>query len=221
MPHTIALIGGTGPEGRGLATRFALAGHTVVLGSRDAARGAESGAELAASLGNDRVSGSDNAGAVADADIVVVVVPYSAHRPTLEGLRDALAGKVVVDAVVPVYFDKGPRPIDVPAGSATEEAAEILPDSTVIGAFHNLPADVLLDPQAHIESDILVTGGTGEAKDTVMALANQIEGCRAVDAGPLRFSRFVEGITTLVIGINGRYKAHGAIKVTGIPDVKP
>ena len=129
--------------------------------------------------------------------------------------------EVVVDAVVPVYFDKGPRPIDFPAGSATEEAAEILPDSTVIGAFHNLPADVLLDPQAHIESDILVTGGNGEAKDTVMALANQIEGCRAVDAGPLRFSRFVEGITTLVIGINGRYKAHGAIKVTGIPDVKP
>ncbi|MGE3962170.1 MAG: NADPH-dependent F420 reductase [Dehalococcoidia bacterium] len=221
MPHTIALVGGTGPEGRGLATRFALAGHTVILGSRDAARGAESGAELTAALGSGRVSGADNAAAVADADLVVIVVPYNAHRATLEGLREALAGKTVVDAVVPVYFDKGPRPIDVPAGSATEEAAEILPDSTVIGAFHNLPADVLLDPQARIESDILVTGANGEAKDAVMALANQIEGCRAVDAGPLRFSRFVEGITTLVIGINGRYKAHGAVKITGIPDGKP
>ncbi len=221
MAHTIALVGGTGPEGRGLATRFALAGHTVILGSRDAARGAESGAELAAALGSDRISGSDNAGAVATADLVVIVVPYSAHRATLEGLRDALAGKTVVDAVVPVYFDKGPRPVDVPAGSATEEAAEILTGSTVIGAFHNLPADVLLDPQAHIESDILVTGANGEAKDAVMALANQIEGCRAVDAGPLRFSRFVEGITTLVIGINGRYKAHGAVKITGIPDARP
>lgn len=223
MPHTIALVGGTGPEGRGLATRFALAGHTVILGSREAARGVESGKELAAALGPegaDRVSGTDNASAVADADIVVIVVPYTAHRATLEGLRDALAGKVVVDAVVPVRFEKGPRPIEVEAGSATEEAAEILPDSTVIGAFHNLPAEVLLDPQGHLESDILVTGANGDAKDTVMALAAQIEGCRAVDAGPLRFSRFVEGLTTLVIGINGRYKAHGAIKITGIPDTQ-
>ncbi len=223
MPHTIALVGGTGPEGRGLATRFALAGHTVILGSREAARGVESGKELAAALGPegaDRVSGTDNASAVADADIVVIVVPYTAHRATLEGLRDALAGKVVVDAVVPVRFEKGPRPIEVEAGSATEEAAEILPDSTVIGAFHNLPAEVLLDPQGHLESDILVTGANGDAKDTVMALAAQIEGCRAVDAGPLRFSRFVEGLTTLVIGINGRYKSHGAIKITGIPDTQ-
>lgn len=218
MPHTIALVGGTGPEGRGLATRFALAGHTVILGSREAARGAESGGELAASLGSDRVSGTDNATAVAGADVVVIVVPYTAHRATLESLRDALAGKLVVDAVVPVRFEKGPRPIEVAAGSATEEAAEILSESTVIGAFHNLPADVLLDPQAHLDSDILVTGANGEAKDLVMALAGEIEGCRAVDAGPLRFSRFVEGLTTLIIGINGRYKAHGAIKVTGIPD---
>ena len=225
MAHTIALVGGTGPEGRGLATRFALAGHTVILGSREATRGAESGTELAAALATHgvpegRVSGTDNASAVADADVVVIVVPYTAHRPTLEGLRDALAGKLVVDAVVPVRFEKGPRPIEVEAGSATEEAAEILPDSTVVGAFHNLPADVLLDPQAHLESDILVTGSNGEAKDTVMTLANEIEGCRAVDAGPLRFSRFVEGLTTLVIGINGRYKAHGAVKITGIPDTK-
>jgi len=218
MAHTIALVGGTGPEGRGLATRFVLAGHTVILGSREAPRGAESGAELAAALGSDRVTGTDNATAVATADLVVIVVPYTAHRATLEGLRDALAGKVVIDAVVPVRFEKGPRPIEVEAGSATEEAAEILPDSTVIGAFHNLPAEVLLDPRGHLESDILVTGANGEAKDTVMALAGQIEGCRAVDAGPLRFSRFVEGLTTLVIGINGRYKAHGAIKITGIPD---
>lgn len=218
MSHTIALVGGTGPEGRGLATRFALAGHTVILGSREAARGQESGAELAASLGDAgaRVSGTDNESAVRDADLVVVVVPYTAHRPTLEGLRDALAGKIVIDAVVPVRFDKGPRPIEVEAGSATEEAAAILTDSTVIGAFHNLPAEVLLDPTTQLVSDILVTGGNGEAKDTVMALANQIEGCRAVDAGPLRFSRFVEGLTTLIIGINGRYKAHGAIKITGI-----
>lgn len=218
MTHTIALVGGTGPEGRGLATRFALAGHRVRIGSRDAERGVTAAQELAASLGTGDIAGGDNESVVAEADLVVVVVPYPAHRPTLEGLRDALAGKIVVDAVVPVRFEKGPRPIEVEAGSATEEAAQILPDSTVIGAFHNLAAEVLLDPKAPVDADVLVTGANGEAKDAVMALAEQIEGCRAVDAGPLRFSRFVEGITTLVIGINGRYKIHGGIKVTGLDD---
>lgn len=220
MTHTIALVGGTGPEGRGLATRFALAGHHVRIGSREASRGAEVAAELAALLagrsGLGEISGSDNQVAVSEADLVVVVVPYSAHQATLEGLRDALAGKVVVDAVVPVMFDRGPRPVDVEAGSATEEAAQLLPDSTVIGAFHNLAAEVLLDPDASVDADVLVTGANGDAKQSVMALAEQIEGCRAVDAGPLRFSRFVEGITILVIGINGRYKVHGGVKITGL-----
>ncbi|MDA0351544.1 MAG: NADPH-dependent F420 reductase [Chloroflexi bacterium] len=221
MTHRIALVGGTGPEGRGLATRFAKAGHTVVLGSRDAARGAEVAAELAASLAVSApsattVTGSDNETAVADADVVVVVVPYSAHRPTLEGLGSALDGKIVVDAVVPVQFDRGPRPIEVAAGSATEEAKQILPEARVIGAFHNLSAEVLLEPDAPLHADVLVTGGDQEAKALVMALANEIEGARAVDAGPLRFSRFVEGITILLIGINGRYKTHSGIQVAGL-----
>jgi hypothetical protein len=148
----------------------------------------------------------------------VVVVPYAAHRPTLEGLREALAGKIVVDAVVPVRFERGPRPIEVAAGSATEEAAELLPDSRIIGAFHNLAADVLLDPALDVDADVLVTGGDAEAKQIVMALANEIAGVRAVDAGPLRFSRFVEGITTLLIGINGRYKSHSSIRIAGLTE---
>lgn len=217
MPHTIALVGGTGPEGRGLATRFALAGHRVVLGSRDGERGRASAEELAAALGVE-ITGGSNEDAVADADVVVVVVPYTAHRATLEGLRDALAAKVVVDAVVPVMFDRGPRPIEVVEGSATEEAEAILPDSTVIGAFHNVAAEVLLDPEASVDADVLVTGANGEAKTLVMTLANEIKGCRAVDAGPLRFSRFVEGLTILEIGINGRYKAHSGIRITGLPE---
>lgn len=219
MPHTIALVGGTGPEGRGLATRFALAGHRVVIGSRDAARGEAGAAEVLAGLGartHGAVSGSDNVTAVADADLVVVVVPYSAHRATLEGLRDAVAGKIVIDAVVPVVFDRGPRPVEVPDGSATEEAAAILPGSRVIGAFHNLAAEVLLDPDANVGADVFVTGADAEAKQTVMALAGEIAGVRGVDAGPLRFSRFVEQITILIIGINGRYKAHTGIRVVGL-----
>ena len=221
MAHRIALVGGTGPEGRGLATRFALAGHEVVIGSRGAERGAEVAAELAADLAKrapeaTTVTGTDNASAVADAEIVIVVVPYSAHRPTLEGLGDALDGKIVVDAVVPVHFEKGPRPVEVEAGSATEEAKQIVPDARVIGAFHNLSAEVLLEPHTPLGADVLVTGGDREAKDVVMALANEIEGARAVDAGPLRYSRFVEGITILLIGLNGRYKSHSGIEVTGI-----
>ena len=218
MAHTIALIGGTGPEGRSLATRFALAGHTVIIGSRDAERGVTAGRELAEALGRDNVRGAGNEEAAAAANIVVVVVPYSAHRPTLEGLREQLAGKIVVDAVVPVVFDRGPRPVDVAAGSATEEAAEILKDTgaLVIGAFHNLSAEVLLEPEVSVDADVLVTGDAADAKQTVMALAGEIAGVRGVDAGPLRFSRFVEGITILLIGINGRYKVHSGVHVSGL-----
>ena len=223
MAHRIALVGGTGPEGRGLATRFALAGHDVVIGSRQAERGSEVATELAADLAASApeattVTGTDNETAVTGADLVVVVVPYSAHRPTLEGLGSALDGKIVVDAVVPVHFEKGPRPIEVEAGSATEEAAQLLPNAQVIGAFHNLSAEVLLEPHTPLNADVLVTGKNGEAKDLVVALANQIEGARAVDAGPLRFSRFVEGITILLIGINGRYKTQSGVQVAGLDE---
>jgi hypothetical protein len=215
--HTIAIVGGTGPEGRGLATRFALAGHRVVIGSRQAERGIAAAKELRTSLGRGDLSGDENAAAVVDADIVVVVVPYEAHLSTLEPLKERLAGKLVIDAVVPVYFDRGPRPIEVPAGSATEEAAALLTESRVVGAFHNLAAGELLDPAVSIDADVLITGADAEAKALVSALAEQITGVRAVDAGPLRLSRFVEGITILLIGINGRYKAHTGVRVTGLP----
>lgn len=221
MPHRIALVGGTGPEGRGLAARFALAGHEVVLGSRDAGRAETVAAELSEALAAAgsaaRVGGAANADAVADCDLAIVVVPYEAQRATLEALREALAGKVVVDAVVPVRFERGARPIDVEEGSATEQAAAILADSKVVGAFHNLAAESLLALGEPVEADVLVTGADAEAKAVVSALAEQIEGVRAVDAGPLRFSRFVEGLTVLLIGINGRYKAHTALRVTGLP----
>jgi 8-hydroxy-5-deazaflavin:NADPH oxidoreductase len=213
--RAIALIGGTGPEGQGLATRFALAGHRVFIGSRDVERGASVAAELATRIQRPVTGGGNLEGAQA-ADIVVVVVPYAAHRPTLEALHEALAGKIVVDAVVPVVFDRGPRPVEVAAGSATEEAQEILPDARVVGAFHNLAAEVLMDPEQAVDADVLVTSGDAEAKREVMALAEEIAGVHAVDAGPLRFSRFVEDITILLIGINGRYKTHSGIRIVGL-----
>lgn len=222
MRHRIALVGGTGPEGRGLAARFALAGHTVVLGSRDAERAVVVAAELAGILTEAghpdlAISGAENAEAVAACDLAILVVPYEAHRATVESLAGVLAGKVVVDAVVPVRFERGPRPVEVEEGSATEQAAALLPDSRVVGAFHNLAAEALLDIARPVEADVLVTGADAEAKTLVSALAEDIEGVRAVDAGPLRFSRFVEGLTVLLIGINARYKAHSAVRIQGLP----
>jgi NADPH-dependent F420 reductase len=219
MTHTIALVGGTGPEGRGLATRFALAGHRVIIGSREAERAAAAAIAVADRIPDygDALSGTTNAEAVAAAEIVVITVPYDGHVSTIESLRDALAGKIVIDAVVPMRFERGPRPIDVAAGSATEEAASLLPDSRVVGAFHNLTAEGLLDPTTPIDADVLVTGDDADAKRLVCALAEQIDGVRAVDAGPLRFSRFVEQITLLLVGINGRYDAHTGVRIAGLP----
>ena len=221
MAETIAIIGGTGPEGRGLATRLVLAGHTVVIGSRDPERGASIAAELKASLpardGAGALRGGGNAEACSEATLAIVTVPYSAHAATLEALRGPLSGKLVVDAVVPVRFERGPRPVEVAAGSATEEAAALLPDSTVVGAFHNLDAETLLDPDLPVDADVLITGGS-EGKRRTGALAEQIAGVRAVDAGPLRYSRFVEGITILLIGINGRHRAHTGIRIAGLPE---
>ena len=221
MPHRIAIIGGTGPAGRGLAARFALAGHHVVIGSREATRGASVAGELSAALagraGFGAIEGATNAGAVAATELAVVTVPYEAHRATLEPLARLLEGKIVVDAVVPVRFERGPRPIDAPEGSATEQAAAVLPGSRVIGAFHNLSAEMLLEPDTPLHADVLVTGGDEEAKRLVGALAEQIAGVRAVDAGPLRYSRFVEGLTVLLIGVNMRYHARTHVRVEGLP----
>jgi NADPH-dependent F420 reductase len=220
MAHTIALVGGTGPEGRGLATRFALAGHRVIIGSRQAERGIVAADSVATAIPAQReaLSGMTNEDAVAAADVVVITVPYEGHRATLESLASALAGKIVIDAVVPVRFERGPRSIEVEAGSATEEAAQLLPDSSVFGAFHSLPADVLLDPATSVDADVLVTGSNGDSKDIVSALVAEIEGVTAIDAGPLRFSRFVENITVLLIGINGRYKAHSSVRISGLSE---
>ena len=221
MTHTIAIVGGTGPEGRGLATRFALAGHRVVIGSRDPERAATAATEIGATLSSlmaaPAITGASNAEAATGADIVVLTVPFEAQRATLEALTGPLAGKIVIDTVVPVRFERGPRPVEVAEGSAAEQAAALLPDSRVTAAFHTVAAAELLDPGSQLQEDVLVTGDDADAKQTVMALVNGIEGLRAVDAGALRYSRFVEGLTVLLIGINVRYKAHAGVRIEGLP----
>jgi 8-hydroxy-5-deazaflavin:NADPH oxidoreductase len=214
---TIAVLGGTGPQGRGLARRFAQAGLTVVIGSRTEEKGAAAGAELADATGG-AVTGTDNLSAAEAGDVVLVVVPWEGHGELLTSLAPALAGKVVVDCVNPLGFDKqGSYALPVDEGSATEQAASLLPDSTVVGAFHHLSAVVLEDPDvAEVESDVLVLGDDRQATDLVQALADTIPGVRGVYAGRIRNAHQVEALTANLISVNRRYKAHAGVRVTDV-----
>jgi 8-hydroxy-5-deazaflavin:NADPH oxidoreductase len=216
---TVAVLGGTGPQGRGLVRRWAAAGLATVVGSRDAERAEQTAAELADATGGD-VRGLTNADAAAAGDVVVVSVPYDGHADLLRSLADTLAGKIVVDCVNPIGFDKqGGFAIQVPDGSAAQEAAALLPDSTVVAAFHHVSAVVLNDPEiSSVDTDVLVLG-EGEhrdATDLVRALADAIPGVRGVYAGRLRNAHQVEALTANLIAINRRYKAHAGLRVTDL-----
>ena len=214
---TIAVLGGTGPQGRGLARRFAAAGLEVVIGSRSAERAESTATELAEAVGG-TVTGADNAGAAAAGDVVVVAVPWDGHKELLEELAGALAGKVVVDCVNPLGFDKqGAYALAVEEGSAAQQAAAILGESTVVGAFHNVSAVKLEDPDVEeVDTDVLVLGDVREATDLVRALAETIPGVRGVYGGRLRNAHQVEALTANLISINRRYKAHAGIRITDI-----
>jgi len=214
---TLAVLGGTGPQGRGLARRFAQAGLTVVIGSRTEEKGAAAGAELAAATGG-AVTGTDNLKAAEAGDVVLVVVPWEGHGELLTSLARALTGKVVVDCVNPLGFDKqGSYALKVAEGSATEQAAALLPDSTVVGAFHNVSAALLEDASVErVETDVLVLGDDREATDLVQALADTIPGMRGVYAGRRRNAHQVEALTANLISINRRYKAHAGVRVTDV-----
>ncbi|MBR8742067.1 NADPH-dependent F420 reductase [Nocardiopsis sp. MG754419] len=216
---TIAVLGGTGDQGRGLARRFALAGHTVLIGSRSAERASKAANDLVdAESVEVRVHGADNAEAAARADIVIVAVPWDGHRDLLVALADKLAGKIVVDCVNPLGFDKkGPFALEVPEGSAAQQAAEVLPGSRVTAAFHHVSASLLLDPRvAEVDLDVLVLGEDREATDVVRALAERIPGVRGVFGGRLRNAHQVEALTANLIAVNRRYKTHAGIRITGL-----
>ena len=221
---TVGVLGGTGPQGRGLAVRLAAAGQPVTLGSRDGDRARTVAAEVAeraraAAGGNEvRVEGGSNLDVSRSADLVIVAVPYAGHADTLAPLAEALAGKVVVDCVVPMAFDKqGAYVLDVPEGSVTEQAAALLPDSSVVGAFHHLSA-VLLEDLSHpaIDADVMVVGNDRAATDTVQALAGRLAGMRGIYAGRLRNARQVEALTINLVSVNRRYKVHAGIRVTDV-----
>ncbi|MFN7930883.1 MAG: NADPH-dependent F420 reductase [Blastocatellia bacterium] len=219
----IAIIGGTGDQGRGLALRWACAGYEIVIGSRDTARAVAAAEEMNAQLGGGRkIIGAGNAEAAADASIIVLCVPFAAQIATLKSIRDKLQpGAMLVDVTVPLEPAVGGKPsrvLGVWAGSAAEQCAELVPSSIpVVAAFHNVAASVLNDLEHHVDCDILVCGEKREAKARLRPLVEAIPGCRFVDAGPLAIARTVEALTALLIGINIRYKAHTGIRITGLP----
>ena len=214
---TVAVLGGTGPQGRGLARRIADAGLPVVIGSRSSERAAETAATLD-SVTAGAVTGTDNSAAAKAADIVVIAVPWDGHGELLSSLAPALAGKVVVDCVNPLGFDKqGAFALAVEEGSATQQAAALLPESRVVGAFHNVSAVLLEDPEVtQLDTDVLVLGDDREATDLVQELASRIPGMRGVYGGRLRNAHQVEAFTANLISINRRYKAHSGLRVTDI-----
>ncbi len=183
----LAILGGTGPEGKGLALRLAMAGETPIIGSRDAARGAAAAEELAQSAPGLVIKGSDNAGAVASADVVFLAFPYEGQRPVLEDLGPALEGKIVVSVIAPMKFErgKGASAVEVEAGSAAQEAQDMLPDSQVVAAFQNASAEELLDPSVSMEGDVIVCSDHLEAKKLVMEFADRINDLRVVVCGRL------------------------------------
>ena len=213
----IGFVGGTGPEGRGLALRFAMAGEEVAIGSRDAARARAAAESVTALADGLQVDGGLNDEVAARADTVFIAVPYAGHRATLESLRERLAGKTVVDVVAPLAFRRGvASAVPVEEGSAAEQARKYLPNSRVVGAFHNLSAEELLKPNARIDADVVVCADDADAKSEVMKLAETIESVRAVDGGALANSRYVEELTALLININRIYKTHSTIKIVGV-----
>jgi NADPH-dependent F420 reductase len=209
----VSVLGGTGEQGRGLAQRLARAGQSVMIGSRSADRAQSIAAEIGSG-----VAGGSNDDAARFGDIVIVAVPWDGHRELLESLASDLAGKIVVDCVNPLGFDKqGAFALPVDEGSAAQQAASVLPDSSVVAAFHHISAVLLLDDSvSSIETDVLVLGDDRDATDAVQALAGRIDGIRGIYGGRLRNAGQVEAFTANLISMNRRYKVHAGIRVTDV-----
>ncbi|MER5912612.1 NADPH-dependent F420 reductase [Streptomyces sp. NPDC001982] len=209
----VGVLGGTGPQGKGLAYRLARAGQKVLIGSRAAER-----AQAAAEEIGHGVEGYANAETARRSDLVIVAVPWDGHGKTLESLREELAGKLVVDCVNPLGFDKkGAYAIKPEEGSAAEQAAALLPDSRVTAAFHHLSAVLLEDPEIEeIDTDVMVLGEERADVEIVQALAGRIPGMRGIFAGRLRNAHQVESLVANLISVNRRYKAHAGLRVTDV-----
>lgn len=215
----IALLGGTGNEGRGLGLRWALSGYDVFIGSRSAERGAQAAQEMNEFLPGHaaQVAGGDNAAMAQQGDVVVLSVPYKAQQATLEAVRGVLDGKLLISVVVPIQPPKVSHVWHPAAGSAAQEAQEYLGDAArVVAAFQNISAELLPDPEHAVDCDVLICGESREDKAVAIELS-RAAGLRGLDAGPLRNAGVVEGMSAVLIGINLRHKVkHSGIRITGI-----
>jgi len=213
----IAFIGGTGPEGLGLAMRFARAGNMVFVGSRSEERAAEAVAKVKEKVPAGDVFGGLNLEGAEKADIVFITVPSDAHEETLNDLVEAIGDKVLVDVAAPMVFEEdGPSAVDLEDGSAAQQARRIVPEAKVISAFHHLDGGQLQRIDKPMQGDVLVCGDHKGAKKQVMDLVEQIEWVRALDAGPLANARYLENWTVVLIHLNKIYRAHSGVRITGI-----
>ncbi|MCG2841140.1 NADPH-dependent F420 reductase [Sandaracinobacter sp. RS1-74] len=214
----IAVLGGTGKEGGGLALRWAHRGHKVILGGRSAEKAAEAAALMNETLGSDLVSGAANPDAAAAGEIVVLTVPFAAQRETVESVRDALQGKILIDVTVPLVPPKVGR-VQLPNGGSAVEAIQTLLGEgvRVVSAFQNISAHHLTKLDEEVDCDVLVCADDPEAGETVVGLAHEI-GLGAFYAGPLANSVVTEGLTSVLISLNRRYKVKDSgIRLTGLP----
>ena len=221
--RAIAILGGTGPAGTGLALRWARAGETVIIGSRDAARAEQMAEAIRKRAGaSAQVSGMENSAACAASDLLVLTVPFEGQAALLKQLKPAFRpGSILIDATVPLAATVGgraSRTLGVWQGSAAQQAAELVPKGvSVAAAFHNVSADVL-NGDEDVDCDVIVCSDDPNATQIAMELAAKIQRVRAIDGGKLENARIVEQITALLIGLNIRHKGHGGIRITGLPD---
>ncbi len=231
MSRTIAIIGGTGPAGSGLALRWARAGETVIIGSRDAARAEQTADAIRKRVGaNARISGMENAAACAATDLLTLTVPFEGQAALLKELKRAIRpGSILIDATVPLAASVGgraTRTLGVWQGSAAQQTAELVPKGvSVVAAFQNVSADILNDAlnseeskQTMVDCDVIVCSDDQNATQVAMELATKIPGVRAIDGGKLENARIVEQITALLIGLNIRHKGHSGMRITGLPE---
>ena len=216
----LGFLGGTGEEGKGLAFRLALAGESVMIGSRDEARAVEAAAEVNDLLGKQVAIGANNLQTAEESDIVFVTVPYSAQAMLLGDVGQYLKSKIVIDVIAPMSFVRGvgAQAINIESGSAAEEAQELVPESFVVSAFQNVSAAELVLPNIPMVGDVLVCGDDKDSKQRVMELVCLIDKLKPVDGGMLFNSKYVEQITPLLVNINRLYKTHSGIHITGLEE---
>jgi NADPH-dependent F420 reductase len=214
----LAFLGGTGPEGKGLALRLAMAGESVIIGSRDAGRAQEAADELLSLAPGASIAGAVNSEAASQCDVVFLTMPYNGMSPTIAGVGDALDGKTVVTVIAPMRFERGVGAIaeDVDAGSAAQEAQIAAPNSRVVAAFQNVSAEELLKPGVTLDEDVVICADDADAKSAIIDLTRKIPNLRPVDAGALYNARYVEQITPLLVNINRIHRVHSGVRITGV-----